>query len=156
MNCRSSGPMTASAPKRWLAASVACIALLGSLPVQAADPLITSTATKAADLPPLPTIDFSRVRTSRDGTLVLFPPEEASKIGELSVKGPLWRERALLEERRADHMTETATAAQRLIEIQEGRIRQLSRDNTLKDVLLVVGVGLAGILAGWGISEAVR
>jgi hypothetical protein len=101
-------------------------------------------------------VDFSRVRASRDGSLVLFPPEEASKVGELAVKGPLWRARALLEERRADHATETATTAQRLVEVQEARIRQLSRDNTLKDVLLVVGVGVAGVLAGWGISEAIR
>lgn len=156
MNCRSNGPTTASAPKRWLTASVACIALLGSLPARAESPLITSTATKAADLPPLPVIDFARVQVSRDGTLVLFPPAEASKVGELAVKGPLWRERALLEERRADHMTATATAAQRLVEVQEGRIRQLSRDNTLKDALLVIGVGVGGILAGWGISEALR
>lgn len=154
MNCRSNGPTTASAPKRWLAASVACIALLGSLPARAADPLITSTATKAADLPPLPVIDFDRTVVI-DG-LVAFPPEEASKVGELSVKGPLWRERALLEERRADHMTETSSAAQRLIRAQEGRIKQLSRDNTLKDILLVSGAVLLGGAVGWGISEAAR
>jgi hypothetical protein len=130
--------------------------LLVSAPARADGPKPTETATKAAALPPLPVIDFSQVRASPDGTLVLFPPEEASKVGELSVKGPLWRERALLEEERADHMTATATAAKRLIRVQEGRIQQLSRNNTLKDILLVGGAVLLGGALGWGISEAMH